>query len=203
MIFLSPYFVYLFLFLKSLLYTLLKVGTFIHAWIILSKDKLIFLTKNAFRNNLAQVFVLHSVLNWHHVWSLAALTILPFVCFHSVLQHWSQHLWPYKRLRWAAAGLGCPYWKGFLKHKHLDVWLASSSEPFQGLPWRPTLLGAASIDVCSVTTDQGDTAQPHTNKRCSWWCWCKAAFTQESFLQGLSNATPLIYVNKGKVYPKY
>lgn len=167
LIFLSPYLVYLFLFLKSLLYTLLKLGTFIHTWIILSKDKLIFLTKNAFRNNLAQVFVLHSVLNWHHVWSLAALTMLPFVCYHSVLQHWSQHLWPYKRLRWAAAGLGCPYWKGFLKHKHLDVWLASSSEPFQGLLWWPTLLGAASIDCLQRYHRPGctgDITQPQLTK---------------------------------------
>lgn len=149
----------LFLFLKSLLYTLLKLGTFIYTWIILSKDKLIFLTKNAFRNNLAEVFVLHSVLNWHHVWSLAALTILPFVCYHFVLQPWSQHLWPYKRLRSAAAGLGCPYWKEFLKHKHLDVRLASSSESFQGPLWRATLLGAGSINClqcycwpCAVVT---------------------------------------------------
>lgn len=113
---------------------------------MLSKDKLIFLTKNAFRNKLAQVFVLHSVLSWHYVWSLAASTILPFVCYHSVLQHWSQHLWPYKRLCTAAAGLRCPYWKKFLKHKHLDVWLASSSESFQGLLWKSTLLDVVSIN---------------------------------------------------------
>lgn len=88
-----------------------------------SKDKLIFFPEleTQFGAQLAHAFVLHSMFTWHNCQSLAATTVPVFVFHDCGFQHWSQHLWPHKRLSTAAAGLRCPWRNKILKHTSVDV----------------------------------------------------------------------------------